>query len=59
MKKKFFIGIYLIVQLAVFILLPAGVLQRNPVCLYAASPLALIASIFIVVYLVKTRDKKK
>ena len=56
--KKLFIGIYLIVQLAVLILIPLGFLLRKSVYLYAASPLALIAILFIAVYLTKTRNKK-
>lgn len=35
-----------------------GIFLRQPICLYVASPLALIAGGFIVVYLKRTNDKK-
>lgn len=59
MKKKILIGIYAAVQLAVIVLILLGLIFRQPIYFYIASPLAFVAIVFIIVYLKKTSEPKK
>ncbi len=59
MKNRILFCVYLAVQLAVFVLLPIGLLLRIPLCLYIASPLAFVAIVFLVVFLKKSGGKQK
>ena len=59
MKNRLIFCVYLLAQLAVFILIPIGLLLRIPLCLYIASPLAFVCIIFLIVFLKKSGGKQK
>lgn len=58
MKKIIFFCIYLIVQLAVVILSPMGIFLRNFLYLAIVSSLAMIAAVFLIVFLVNSTKPK-
>ena len=55
--KKVWTAVYVVAQLATFVLLPLGLILKNQILLYLVSPFALISLIFLVRFLIRSGRK--